>query len=127
MTDFFNAQQGLIYVRAELVGPLGSGILQLALDTGATDSAVAEAALVAVGYDPAATPTQVDVVTGSGIVRVPLLRITKLTALGQERLDLPVMAYTLPAGTSVDGVLGLDFLRGTALTIDFRIGQITLT
>jgi hypothetical protein len=33
---------------------------------------------------------------------------------------------TLPAATSVEGVLGLDFLRGRALNIDFRTGQITL-
>jgi hypothetical protein len=29
-------------------------------------------------------------------------------------------------GLIVDGVLGLDFLRGHVLTIDFRSGQITL-
>jgi predicted aspartyl protease len=127
MTDFFNPQQGLIHVRAELVGPLASGVLQLALDTGATDSAIAAAALAAVGYDPASVPTQVDVITGSGVERVPLVTVAKLTALGRERADFSVLAHTLPAGSSVDGVLGLDFLRAGVLTIDFQAGQITLT
>jgi hypothetical protein len=31
----FDPQRGLIVLRAELAGPSGSGILQLALDTGA--------------------------------------------------------------------------------------------
>jgi hypothetical protein len=32
----------------------------------------------------------------------------------------------LTATTAVDGVLGLDFFRGRRLSIDFRIGEITL-
>ena len=35
----FDPQQGLIIVRAELWGPNGSGVLRLALDTGATGPA----------------------------------------------------------------------------------------
>jgi hypothetical protein len=34
----FDPQRGLIVVRAELWGPSGSGVLQLALDTGATST-----------------------------------------------------------------------------------------
>jgi hypothetical protein len=33
----------------------------------------------------------------------------------------------LPPGAGVDGLLGLDFLRGQSLTIDFRSGEITLS
>jgi hypothetical protein len=126
MTFPFNPQQGLILVSAELEGPAGNAGLRLALDAGATDSTIAAAALAAVGYDPTSVPTQVDVITGSGGGRVPLVTVAKLTALGRERADFPVMAHALPAGSSVDGVLGLDSLRGAVLTIDFRSGQITL-
>jgi hypothetical protein len=69
----------------------------------------------------------VQVTTGSGAVFVPRLSVSRFRALGQERTAFPVLAHTLPPGTGVDGVLGLDFLRGFALTIDFRTGQIDLT
>lgn len=52
--------------------------------------------------------------------------LTRLTALGRHQFGIPVLAYTLPAGASVSGLLGLDFVRGHVLTIDFRAGQITL-
>jgi hypothetical protein len=53
LTFAFDSQHGLIIVRAELTGPSGSGILRLALDTGATTTLVNVAMLVAIGYDPA--------------------------------------------------------------------------
>ena len=37
-----------------------------------------------------------------------------------------LICHTLPASVSVDGLLGLDFLRGQRLTIDFRAGRIAL-
>jgi hypothetical protein len=42
-------------------------------------------------------------------------------------MDYPVVCHTLPAGTKVDGLLGLDFLRGQSLLIDFRAGEIMLS
>jgi hypothetical protein len=127
MTFPFNPQQGLIVVTATLEGPTVSSALRLALHTGATDTAVDARLLRAAGYDPAKAPTQVEVTMGGGIVYVPVLTVSKLTALGHVRTLFPILAHTLPPSAGVDGVLGLDFLRGQALTIDFRAGQITLS
>ena len=52
--------------------------------------------------------------------------ISKIEALGRELTQLPVLAHTLPPSAGVDGVLGLDFLRGQLLSIDFRNGRLTL-
>jgi hypothetical protein len=52
--------------------------------------------------------------------------VRRISALGQERSNFPVLAYTLPAEIGVDGMLGLDFLRGFKLTVDFRDGQLSL-
>jgi hypothetical protein len=43
-----------------------------------------------------------------------------LEALGKRRRGMEIVAHSLPKGASVDGLLGLDFLRRTKLTIDFR-------
>ena len=50
----------------------------------------------------------------------------RIAALGVERMNFPLIAHTLPPSASIDGLLGLDFLRGCRLTVDFRTGRITL-
>ncbi len=82
--------------------------------------------LVAVGYDPDASTDRIQVTMGNGVESVPRLVLNRLSALGQHRLGLPVLAHNLPPATGIDGLLGLDFLRGTVLTVDFQNGRIVL-
>jgi predicted aspartyl protease len=122
----FNSHQGLILVKAELWGPAGNAAVMLAVDTGATGTLVSQTRLIQLGYDPVAAPTRVQITTGSGVVFVPRFEVMKIVSLGQERQDFPVLGHNLPPGTGIDGVLGLDFLRGLTLTVDFRTGQLSL-
>jgi hypothetical protein len=69
----------------------------------------------------------IQVTTASGTASIPELIVDKLTSLGQSRTTFAVLALMLPPSAGFDGVLGLDFLRGPLLSIDFRSGQITLT
>ena len=78
-----------------------------------------------IGYDLTQTPT-VTMTTGSGILEVPEVSVSQLNALGQTRENVPILVHTLPPTATVDGVLGLDFLRGHVLNIDFRLGRLTL-
>ena len=126
MSFSFNPQRGLIIVRAELEGPSGIAILRLALDTGATSTAINVGMLVSIGYDPSLVPDRIQVTTGSGVEYVPRITLSKITALGQERVDFPVLCHTLPPSAGVDGLLGLDFLRGQTLAIDFLQGRVKL-
>ncbi len=123
----FNAQRGLIIIQAELFGPSGSVVLRLALDTGATGTTVNVGLLAAAGYDPSLAPDRMQVTTGSGVEYAPRIAVSSIKALGQERASFPVLAHTLPPSASVDGLLGLDFLRGQELNIDFRKGHLTLS
>jgi predicted aspartyl protease len=122
----FNPQLELVQVAVEVTGPLGTAVLQLALDTGATDTLVNIAPLLALGYDPTLASQRVQIITGSGVVVVPWITLQRITALGQDRLDFPVLCHTLPPGVEVDGLLGLDFMRGCILTVDFKNGQVAL-
>ena len=126
MSIRFDGQQGLIVVRAQVTGPIGIAIVRLALDTGATRTLINAGLLVAVGYDPAATLERTEVTTGSGVEFAALVAISKIVAMGQERTGFPVLAHTLPPSAGVDGVLGLDYLRGQVLRIDFQNGRLTL-
>jgi hypothetical protein len=37
-----------------------------------------------------------------------------------------VLSHTLPSSATIDGLLGLDFLRGQMLSIDFRQALVSL-
>ena len=126
MSFSFAPTQGLIIVRTELEGLTGSAILRLALDTGATSTVINVGMLVSIGYDPSRAPDRIQVTTGSGVEYLPRVAMSKITALGQERAGFPVLCHTLPPSAGIDGLLGLDFIRGKTVTIDFRAGQISL-
>jgi predicted aspartyl protease len=126
MSPSFDARRGLIVIPVELFGPSSSAVLRRALDTGATGTLVNVGILVALGYDPALAPERVQITTGSGIEFAPRVTVSKIITLGQERSDFPVLSHTLPPSAGVDGLLGLDFLRGHELVIDFRQGQVRL-
>jgi len=126
MKFHFNPTEGLIIVRAELIGPAASGTAQMALDTGATRTVVRSALLKAVGYNVEAAPESVEIATASGIERAPICAVDGIFALGLDRTALKVLCLDLPPAAEVDGLLGLDFLRGSVLNIDFRLGRLSL-
>ncbi len=127
MSFLFHSSTGPIALDASLSGPLGQADLRLILDTGATTSLIRSTILIAVGYDPDASPDRVQVAMGGGIGLIPRVVLNRLSALGQHRLGFPVLAHAILPAAGIDGLLGLDFLRGTILTIDFRAGRIIPT
>jgi hypothetical protein len=114
-----------VVVEMQLWGPAETVVAEVALDTGASTSMVSEALLRFIGYDPTTAPQRVQITTGSGVVAVPLLPVAQVQALGQVRQSFPILCHTLPPTATIDGLLGLDFIRGLCLTLDFRAGQIT--
>jgi len=123
----FNAKHGPILLQAEVTGPARSLTLELLLDTGATSSLVSETVVSALGYDLSLVASRTQLTTGSSLISVPRVTLTRMMALGCHRFGFPVLAYTLSTSTAVKGLVGLDFLRDQLLTIDFRDGQLDLT
>jgi predicted aspartyl protease len=121
----FEPRFGLIMVSVTLHGPAARGRIRLALDTGATFTLIGPSALISTGYDPAGAGERVEITTATGIEYVARLRVTRMIALGRERLNFPVLVHTLPPSAGIDGLLGLDFLRGQRLSIDFSKGEIS--
>jgi predicted aspartyl protease len=126
MNFAFNPTDGPVIVLAQLWGKQGDLAVQLALDTGATASVLSWETVALLGYDPAATEARVQITTGSGVEFAPRVSIDKIEALGKERLNFPVLCHTLPPSAGVDGLLGLDFLRGYRLVLDFRTGTLSI-
>ena len=122
----FNPRSNLIVVPTRLYRGVTFETARLALDTGATRTVVSMEVLQSLGYDPLAAGDAMPIVTGSGTISVPLLGVEKIEALGKAETNVRVLCHTLPSRAGIDGVLGLDFLRGERLVIDFRAGSLTL-
>lgn len=123
----FNHAHGLVLVEVTLVGPVGSMVATLALDTGATGTTVHLNCLVQIGYDPMLVGQPSRSRTVGGIVQAYRLPIRCVSALGLTRSNFTVASLSLPPNLSVQGLLGLDFFRGHLLTLDFQKGEIALT
>jgi hypothetical protein len=123
----FRSDQGLIIVRTTLVGPDGDTVIRMALDTAATRTLIVPAPLMIIGCDPTTSTRFRQAATVSGIERSRLVRVDSIESLGHRVSDLDVLCQTLPRSVGVDGLLGLDFVRGLNLNVDFRNGTISLT
>jgi Aspartyl protease len=126
VTFAFDARERLIVLEGVVWGPNGRQALRLGLDTGATETVLSVRKLAFLGYGFPLIPEQARLITGSAIEFAPRVVVERIAALGQERSGFPMLAYTLPPEIGVDGLLGLDFLRGLRLTVDFREGQVSL-
>ena len=124
MSLHFNPKEGLIVVPTRLFGPSGDTIVHLALDTGATGTLINWDVAVLIGYDPAIMQDRIQVTTGSGVEFAPRIRMFKIEVSGRVLQDFPVICHTLPPSANVDGLLGLDFFRGTYLSIDLVSGSV---
>ena len=126
MSQSFDPNDRLVLVTARLSGPRSEGGFQFALDTGATYTIISSHVAALLGYDPAAAGERARLTTASGIEYVPRIVVNKVQALGLERMGFAVLCHTLPPSARVDGLLGLDFLRGHRLVLDFRNGVVSL-
>lgn len=124
MSFRFDPRARLILVRAALHGPLGRVNLRLALDTGSTRTVIDPARLDSIGILPDKDSSILKITTAGGIGQAALVVAPKLQAIGVERIDFAVASYRLPANAAFDGLLGLDFLRHSKVTIDFVAGTL---
>jgi len=122
----FNPDEGPVLVRTRLSGPEGDAIVRLVLDTGATSTLVNWHVAVLLGCDPSVAPKRIQITTGSGVEFAAQITMERIEALGKVSLAFPVLCHTLPPSAGVDGLLGLDFLRGQRMVLDFRSGMLTL-
>ena len=126
MSHAFDPARGLIVVRAVLHGPSAEVGLNLALDTGASQTMVNVLPLTLAGYVLAAETEHVEITTGSGVAYAPRLLVSRIAALGHKKTEFPVLAHTLPPSAGIDGLLGLDFMQERTLRVDFRRSLVSL-
>lgn len=124
----FDPDAELVWVGGRLVGRgRKSCSLVLALDTGTANTLIDPRVAKAVGLDKslAIGYGRVRGVAGPA-VRGPRIVAPAIEVLGRTLTDFVITCLPLSDDETVDGVLGLDFVRKTRLTLDFEVGLITL-
>ena len=119
-------EDSLIRVDAQV----GRSDLTLALDTGATHTVIDLTLMMLNGYDLTKVVRTVEFETAKGSISAYIFRIPTLTALGRTIRNIEVSSYDFVGNNvifDIDGVLGLDFFKGTELIVNFRTHNISLT
>lgn len=127
MKTRFRTDLPAVLVPGRISGPSGSRQVVLALDTGATVSIVAEQVLTAIGYARPFEGHSMDILTPTERLRVNRVEVASLAALGMKRTPFLVVPNRFPPETMFHGLLGLDFLAGKKLCLDFATGELELT
>jgi predicted aspartyl protease len=60
----------------------------------------------------------------NGVIVAPMVALARFHCVGKTIEGFPVVAHTLPSGTYVDGLLGMDFLNQVGAVLD--LGAATL-
>jgi predicted aspartyl protease len=124
MSEHFPPGSRSIRLVALVRGPVREIAARMLLDTGATRTILAWELALACGYDPGGAKDRIEITTASGFESCPEVTISEFLFLGLCRRNFSVLCHPLPSELRIDGVVGLDFLRDTKLTIDFRIGEV---
>jgi len=100
--------------------------ISMALDTGATYMMIPWEIAEVLGYEPALSRERIDMVTASGVEKVPLVVLKSVTLLGKSATDIKAIVHNLPQRSYVDGLLGLSFLKNVKTCLDSKKGILEL-
>jgi clan AA aspartic protease (TIGR02281 family) len=110
----------LLFTRAALRQQKLFRVVSLLIDTGASQSIISWETLLSLSIDPSSSATRKQVTTANGLVWMPQVEIEELHSLGQSVASLRVLAHTIPLGSQVNGVLGMNFLRQFEFRLDLK-------
>ena len=97
------------YVRGPRKGP--ERPIRLVLDTGAAETIIIPEVLDELGYNPLHGEAITVMRSAVGREEGYLIRVTRFACLGYQATDFRVHAHDLPEGWSIEGLIGLSFLR----------------
>ncbi len=123
----FDPHANAIEVKAGLSNGEVISILRLILDTGANRTVLSATALKTLKDFSSRVEGGYTVETANGPVPSFGVRLPALFALGHMKEEFVVLVHAVDASESIDGVIGLDFLRGHRLCLDFVSGEIELS
>jgi predicted aspartyl protease len=101
----------------------------LAFDTGATHTVIDFTALLLMGIEiPKNAPISL-LETAKGVVEAQMIEVAECRFCGIKRQNFTILTYDYIANgvlADIDGVLGLDFLKGYKFCVDMSISELSV-
>ncbi len=98
--------------------------VRLLVDTGSSYTLLRSNLLESLGCDLQIPSGKIRTTTAGGIIEAPVVTVPWFGCLGQRVDNFSIVAYTLPATTFVEGLLGMDFLNRFRVIICVRKAEI---
>ena len=114
----------LLFTRAALKHENRIRVVNLLIDTGSTYTILSWELLLSLKLDPAASSIRRPIMMANGLLVLPEVEVNQLHSLGQFVERFPLLAHTIPLGSQVDGLLGMNFLRQFEMDLNFNQGMI---
>lgn len=120
----FNPLSSVIIIEA-VIRADSKTLARLIVDTGASRVMIPRRLAEAIGFtiDP---KNVVQTITASKVEEAPVVIIPEINALGKTVKNVEALIKDLPQEATVDGLLGLSFLKHFKMSIDFRKGELNL-
>ena len=118
------SEDDLIIVKARI----GNSIMDLVLDSGASHTVINFGVLIKEGYRLDHTKGIIPVKTANGIIYANRYDVNQISALGMDKQNVEITSYLFDEPEdNCQGVIGLDFLKGTKFCIDLADNEITIS
>ena len=121
----FDTEEPVITLHVEIEGEIKVRP-KMALDTGATYTMIPWDVAEALGLKPELSKEKVDIITASGVEKVPLVVLSSVSVLGKRASNVKAVIHDLPPKSYVDGLLGLSFLKNFNIHLNFKDGLLEI-
>jgi predicted aspartyl protease len=108
----------LLFTKGAVKGEEGVFHFKLLVDTGSTYTILPWEYLSTAGVISLPSVGRAQIITASGTIFAPKVKVGWFSCLGLSYKSFPVVAHTLPLDLSEFGILGMDFLRKAQAKID---------
>lgn len=110
----------IILRRIRIDGLHNSREIDMILDTGAMYTAISWDIAKDIGYDPAVATDRVHIITASGVIEVPKIKIHGIGFGELYAEDIEIICHDIPEIAEIEGLIGLSFLKYFKTSLDFK-------
>jgi len=122
----FNQEFNVIIVDVEIKDSDKTVRTKMALDTGATYVMITWEIAQSLGLRPELSNETIEIITASGVEKVPAVILRSITVAGKEARDIKAVVHDLPPKSYIDGLLGLSFLRNFNVHLNFKANNLEI-
>lgn len=115
-----------ITLRLKAKGPKGTREIDAILDTGAVYTTISWDVAKDIGYDPAVSEKRTRIITANGIIEVPMIQVESFSVKELEARNVDTICHNIPEISTVDGLVGLSFLKHFTVCMNFKEGRMKM-